>query len=141
MAHEKGTCGPDRDSCLRNKRSCYHNITCTIVRQFQNGRWLIENQYHYVKAINSESMVFEDGEYQSYHNPNAAPQYPSAMIGIAERNEEDFNAKLVRLKKMKEIHDPTTTSNKNINGSATDVDHWSESEKAWHTEDCKIIAR
>jgi hypothetical protein len=63
------------------------------------------------------------------------------MIGIAERNEEDFNAKLVRLKKMKEIHDPTTTSNKNINGSATDVDHWSESEKAWHTKDCKIIVR
>ena len=75
-------------------------------------------------------MVFEDGEYQSYHNPNAAPQYPGAMTGIAKRNEEDFNAKLVRLKKMKEVHDTTTTSNKNINGVAADVDHWSDSEKA-----------
>lgn len=141
MAHERGNCGPDKDSCLRDKSICYHNIACTIVRQFQNGRWLIENPHHYVKAINPESMVFEEGEYQAHHNPNAAPQYPSGTTGIAKRNEEDFNAKLVRLKKMKETHDIQINTHINVNGATTDVDHWSESEKVWHTKDCKIITR
>lgn len=143
MAHERGNC---KDSCLSDKRNCYHNIACTIVRQFRNGRWLIENQYHYVKAIDPESMVFEEHEYQTHHNPNAAPQHHSfpSYLGITkveERNntDEDFNAKLIRLRNMKE-NDPVNT-HIDINGSVGDANHWSESDKAWHTKDCKIITR
>ena len=140
MAHERGNC---KDACLRDKRNCYHNIACTIVRQFRNGRWLIENQYHYVKAIDPEGMVFEEGEYQTYHNPTAAPQHHSAPTKVAEQNDidEDFNAKLVRLKQMVERQDAPITTHINVNGSASDAHHWSEAEKTWHTKDCKIITR
>ena len=138
MAHEKGNC---KDACITDKRSCYHNITCTIVRQFSNGRWLIENQYHYVKALNPESIVFEEGEYMTHHNPNAAPQYPPTMTGVVNRvDEEDFNAKLIRLKKTM----TTSAENSvhlNVNGSLSEVDQWDESEKAWHTNDCKVVSR
>jgi len=117
-------------------------MACTIVRQFSNGRWLIENQYHYVRAIDSEGMVFEEGEYQAHHNPNAAPQYPFSLEkSIRNQNEEDFNAKLVRLKKTMETQDTDVNTHINSNGSITEVDHWSDSEKEWHTKDCKIISR
>jgi hypothetical protein len=148
MAHERGPC---KDSCLQDKRNCYHQTTCTIVRQFFNGRWLIENQYKYVKAVDLDRMVFEEGEYQIYHNPNAAPQYPSSSnpfssTKIEERKEteEDFNAKLIRLKKMADSTYSTINTHINVrdlNGSTSDIDHWSDTDKTWHTKDCKIILR
>ena len=138
MAHERGIC---KSSCINDKRSCYHNISCTVVRQFSNGRWLIENQYHYVKALNPESIIFEEGEYQLHHNPNAAPQYPPSKTGVMEVvDEEDFNAKLVRLKKSMTTLTESSV-HLNVNGSSNDVDHWSEQEKVWHTKDCKVVSR
>ena len=142
MAHERGNC---KDSCISDKKNCYHNITCTIVRQFTNGRWLIENPHHYVKALDPENIVFEEGEYVTHHNPNAAPQFgyatDLAIKSVVNRvDEEDFNAKLLRLKRTLGVS-PETSVHANINGSASDVDHWDDNEKAWHTKDCKVVSR
>jgi len=145
MAHERGNC---KDSCISDKKNCYHNITCTIVRQFTNGRWLIENPYHYVKALDPESIVFEEGEYIVHHNPNAAPQFgyapdPTtlAITSVVNRvDEEDFNAKLVRLKKTMMVSSETPI-HQNSNGYVSEIHHWDDDEKAWHTKDCKVISR
>ena len=128
MGHERGNC---TSTCKRDKRNCFHNVAFTIVRQFATGKWLIENPYHYVTAILPENMVFEEGEYNHYRNPSA----PTITI-----EEEDFNAKLLRLKKTMTASAENSV-HLNVNGSATDVDHWDDSEKAWHTKDCKVVLR
>jgi hypothetical protein len=157
MAYERGPC---REICKRDKKSCFHGITCKIVRQFKNGRWLIENRYGLVNSVDERNMIFETGEYQIHHNPthrnpNAVSQYPTSSTTIEDRidftqwrmtkeTEEDFNAKLIRLKRVADSTDSTINTHINIsdlNGAAFAIDHWSDTDKSWHTKDCKIILR
>ena len=138
MGHLKGNC---KDSCLSDRRNCYHNITCKVLKQFTSGKWLIENPSGYVRAVESYEMVFNDGEYHQFHNPNAVTDFPTSepTRRTTQSEKKDFNTTLKLLKKQieSEISQPV----ENVNGSSNEVDHWSDTEKVWHTKDCKTITR
>ena len=149
MAHERGPC---KNICKRDKKSCFHNITCVIVRQFGNGRWLIENRYGLVNAVDEKDMIFGHGEYQKYKNPNQ-PSTPVTAYTRGQEIEEDFNAKLIRLKQIAEaggtISDEINPSKKNKklsskseSGEAWDtIHHWSDNDQIWHTKNCESMKR
>jgi hypothetical protein len=138
MGHLKGSC---QDSCYADKRNCYHNITCKILKQFTSGKWLIENPSGYVRGVESYEMIFNDGEYHQFHNPNALTDFPDSTPTryTTQSEKKDFNTTLKLLKKQveNEISQPV----KSINGSVDGVDHWSDTEKVWHTKDCEVINR
>jgi len=41
-------------------RKCGHNDTCTILRQFYNGRYLIQDKVGYVRAVDQDKIVIEE---------------------------------------------------------------------------------
>jgi hypothetical protein len=152
MAHERGPC---REICTRDKKSCFHRITCAVVRQFKNGRWLIENRYGFVNAVDERNLIFEQGEYQKHNDPNKLSTLETTHTrGIgAEDFEEDFNAKLIRFKKIignggtisDEINPPTKNMklpSEGESGEAWDtIHHWSTDEQIWHNKNCDGIKR
>ena len=68
MAHLKSNCSK---TCQENPKSCWHHPRTSIVRQFLNGNWLIENPKGFVRLAATNELQFKENEYGTHKDPNA----------------------------------------------------------------------
>ena len=64
MAYIDGQCH------CKDRRDCWHDPACVLKGQLRVGTWILENPKGYIRVATTDVLVFEDGEYEAYKNPN-----------------------------------------------------------------------